>query len=187
MLYVIRHGQTDWNVEHRIQGKQPNIPLNANGRRQAQELAPRIADLSIDVCFCSPLQRAVETAKILYGGEIIFDDRLAERGYGVLEGQIAGNTVGGGTVTDAWNIKNQMPVPFEGITELMTRVKGFIDDTLKKYSGKNVLVVTHGGVVRVMRAVFDGIPESGDLYDLPKTENCEILCYDDNRRRKNGR
>jgi broad specificity phosphatase PhoE len=174
MLYIVRHGETDWNVAHRVQGKQPNIPLNANGRRQAKELAQKIADLQIDVCLCSPLQRAVETAEIIYGGKIIIDERLTERGFGPLEGE-----VWGGNKAGAWNIKNPAPVPFESVTEMMTRVKGFLDDIRREYAGKNVLVVTHGGVVRIMRANFKGIPKSGDLYDLPTAENCEVLCYDE--------
>lgn len=174
MIYIVRHGETDWNAEKRIQGRQPNIPLNANGRKQAQKLAQKIAGFHIDVCLCSPLQRAVETAKILHGGKIIIDERLAERSYGILEGRISSEI---SVKTGAWNMKMPLPVPFETVHEIMARVKSFLDDIKKQYADKNVLVVTHGGVVRCFRAHLDGIPDSGDLYDLPSTKNCEVLVY----------
>jgi probable phosphoglycerate mutase len=176
MLYIVRHGETDWNVAHRIQGQTPNIPLNENGRRQANELAHALKELPpMDICFCSPLLRAKETAQIIYSGKIIYDDRLAERGYGELEGQLSG---GFKDLKGAWNIKNPVPVPFESITEMMTRIGNFLDDIKREYSGKNVLVITHNGVMRALRGLLDGIPDSGDLYELPGTKNCEILCYD---------
>jgi probable phosphoglycerate mutase len=175
MLYVVRHGETDWNVQHRIQGRQPDIRLNANGRRQARELAGTLKKLpAIDICLCSPLLRAKETAEIIYKGKIIIDKRLAERDFGMLEGKIADEIKTPG----AWSVSMPLDVPFETVPSIMARVKSLLDDIKTQYNGKNMLVVTHGGVIRTLRGHLDGVPASGDLYDLPKTKNCEMLCYD---------
>ena len=170
MLYVVRHGETDWNVQRRVQGR-TNIKLNANGVRQAEELAKHTKKLPIDVCICSPLDRAAQTAKIIFDGETIFDDRLLERYYGEIEGKWPKEWAG------AWRIHNPVEVAFESVLSVYSRVKDILDEIRTKYAGKNVLIVAHGGVIICIRAYFEGIPESGDLHDLPKTGNCEILSY----------
>ena len=88
MLYIIRHGQTDWNVSRKLQG-QTDIPLNDTGREMAKKAAKECADIHFDVCFCSPLCRAKETADILFGARdipIVYDERLKEMGFGRFEG-----------------------------------------------------------------------------------------------------
>ena len=85
-VYFLRHGQTAWNAEKRMQG-QTNVPLNDVGRRQAREAGGRLP--AIGVCLTSPLQRARETALLALGGECtpIRDELLlVEQGYGVAEG-----------------------------------------------------------------------------------------------------
>src|SRR5690348_12216267 len=66
MLYIVRHGQTDWNVERRIQGNS-DIPLNEVGRAQAAELKEKLKDIEFAFYFSSDLQRAVETARLVSG------------------------------------------------------------------------------------------------------------------------
>ena len=78
MLYIMRHGRTDWNDRNKLQG-QTDIPLNESGRRMAEEAAAKYADIPLDICFCSPLIRARETAEILLNGRnvpIRTDERL---------------------------------------------------------------------------------------------------------------
>ena len=64
MLYIIRHGKTDWNVRHKMQGR-TDIPLNEEGRQMAEAAREDYRDVHFDICFCSPLIRAKETAEIL--------------------------------------------------------------------------------------------------------------------------
>ena len=64
MLYIIRHGKTDWNVRHKMQGR-TDIPLNEEGRQMAEAAREEYRDVHFDICFCSPLIRARETAEIL--------------------------------------------------------------------------------------------------------------------------
>ena len=88
MLYIIRHGKTDWNERHKLQGR-TDIPINAEGRRMAEEAASACKDVHLDVCYCSPLIRARETAQIVLKGRgvpILYDDRLREMGFGEYEG-----------------------------------------------------------------------------------------------------
>lgn len=90
-LYIIRHGQTDWNVQGRIQGRQ-DIPLNAAGRSQAQMLAKGMEKRPVTAIYSSPQLRAMETAKALAGNqgvEVIPLPELVEIGYGDWEGRTA--------------------------------------------------------------------------------------------------
>ena len=84
----MRHGRTDWNQQRRIQGR-TDIPLNDEGREMARKAAEEYKDVHFDVCYCSPLIRAKETAQLLLEGRnvpIIFDDRLKEMSFGIYEG-----------------------------------------------------------------------------------------------------
>ena len=88
MLDIMRHGKTDWNLLHKLQGK-TDIPLNDMGRQMARQARERYKDIHFDVCYCSPLSRARETAKLVLEGRdvpIIIDDRLSEMGFGIYEG-----------------------------------------------------------------------------------------------------
>lgn len=88
---LVRHGETDWNVERRLQGAS-DIPLNDNGRAQARAAAPVLAGLApVKRIVTSDLSRAVETAQILadaMGADVATDARLRERSYGVWEGML---------------------------------------------------------------------------------------------------
>ena len=80
MIYFVRHGETDYNIEQIIQG-QLDIPLNQTGINQAKELAENIKDIKIDKIYCSPLRRTKTTAEIInkyHNVQIIYDDRLKE-------------------------------------------------------------------------------------------------------------
>ena len=86
MLYIMRHGRTVWNMEHKLQGK-TDVPLSEAGRPVVEQAAAAYRDTHIDVCYCSPLIRAVETAEIVLRGReipIITDVRLEEMGFGGL-------------------------------------------------------------------------------------------------------
>ena len=88
MLYIMRHGKTDWNVLHKLQGR-TDIELNDEGRKMAEEAANLYKNIHFDICYCSPLRRAKETAEIFLKGRntpIICDDRLKEMSFGKYEG-----------------------------------------------------------------------------------------------------
>ena len=88
-IYLVRHGQTDWNKAHKIQGRH-NISLNDCGREMAEKASEKLRDVVFDGAFCSPLIRAQETAQIILGdqkGILKPEDRLAEIAFGVEEGR----------------------------------------------------------------------------------------------------
>ena len=89
-LYFVRHGQTDWNVRGKLQGKS-DIALNETGRLQAVETREKLKQVAMDAIYCSPLMRARETAEIinvLWELPIQCDDRLMERSFGDMEGAL---------------------------------------------------------------------------------------------------
>ena len=88
-IYVIRHGQTNWNVEEIIQGKK-DIELNEVGIRQAYEVKEKLNMLNIDLIMCSPLKRTKKTAEIINQDKnlnIIYKKELIERDLGDFEGK----------------------------------------------------------------------------------------------------
>ena len=87
LLYVVRHGKTVWNLEHRVQGI-TDIELCEEGRMTARAISEEVRNLNVDVVISSPLSRARETAKILVGDTlpINIDDRIKERDWGRNEG-----------------------------------------------------------------------------------------------------
>lgn len=83
-LYMIRHGQTEWNKEKRLQGR-ADIPLNAYGIQLAEETRDGLLGVRFDIAFTSPLKRAKKTAQILLEGQevkLIEDERIIEIGFG---------------------------------------------------------------------------------------------------------
>ena len=80
MIYLVRHGQTDDNKNHIIQG---NKPLNETGKQQVEETAETLKDVDFDICFCSPLVRTIQTLDVIKKYHenlpIVYDDRLKER------------------------------------------------------------------------------------------------------------
>lgn len=88
-LYLVRHGETDWNKVKKIQG-QVDIPLNQFGKHLAEETAEGLHDIPFDLCISSPLSRAYETARIILEGRdvpIITDARIGEMAFGEYEGK----------------------------------------------------------------------------------------------------
>ena len=159
MIYIIRHGQTDWNIEHRTQG-QTDIALNINGIKQAELITRKIANLKIDNIISSDLKRAYMTAQIInkkFNKNIKTDKRLREFCFGTLEG-ITRDKI----TQETWNNFNENPKQFNAETkeEIFNRIKSFIDDIKSNNINKNTLVVTHGGPIRMIKYYLD----NGDNY-----------------------
>lgn len=167
MIYIVRHGQTDYNVEKRITGR-IDIPLNENGRKEALELKEQLKNIYFDYVFSSPLIRASETAKIISAKTPIIDDRLIERDNGDIEGRLVEELHDFDYTSDKFHLEN--------VIDIQTRINSFLDEIKEKYPKKNILVVTHGGVIINIRYYFEGKPLDGN-YGKYITNNCEILKY----------
>ena len=180
-FYIIRHGQTNWNKEGRIQGK-TDIELNEEGIKQAEEAKRILKDYPIDMIVSSTLKRARKTAEIINEAKnvpIIFKEALEERGLGEFEGKTQQEFQ-----DEIWNSEilanyslNKEYKGVETIRSLCDRVWGLIEELKKKYVDKNILLVTHGGVTRAINGYFNGANEKGILEDL-NLHNCEIRTFE---------
>lgn len=151
IIYLVRHGQTDWNNERRFQGHR-DIPLNEAGIRQINDLADKIAGEKIvfDKLITSPLDRAGKSAEILaqktgFNKEIIIDEDLIERDCGALEGVVWSPDL------NPDDPKNKM----ETIPDLCERAKRAIE----KYNfseDEKIMIVSHGAILTAVRTALSG-------------------------------
>ena len=147
MIYFIRHGETDYNKEHRLQGHL-DIPLNEKGIAQAEKARDELANFHFDIIYSSPLKRAKKTAEIInekHGVEIIVDERIKE----VFCGNVQGKSLKDWTEEMHQELHN-FPERFgaEGIVKLCSRVEDFYKEI--ENSEKDILIVAHGGVYRAL-------------------------------------
>ncbi len=171
MIYIVRHGQTDWNLKGIYQGR-IDISLNKTGIEQAKKIKKKLEGIKFDKVFSSPLKRAYETAQIICDNHIIKDKRIIERSNGELEGKFKLE------YKDAvdFNDPNETRFGIENITDFRNRIKDFFDDIVENYKGKNILIVTHAGISIYARCYFEGEPEDGN-YPSYKLKNCDVLLY----------
>jgi probable phosphoglycerate mutase len=166
-FYVLRHGQTDWNVQMRLQGS-TDIPLNETGRAQAHVAAKILAGEGITKIIASPLSRALETARIVgaaAGIEPVIDGRLIERNFGQFEGM---------TIDEVHQHREEMrdymnpqadvdgkhyPWDAEPLPEVIERVYACVNDY--RETGK-CLFVFHGIPFRAVTRKF-----LNDMYSSP--------------------
>lgn len=173
MIYIIRHGQTDWNIEHRTQG-QTDIALNTNGIKQAELITQKISNLKIDSIISSDLKRAYMTAQIInknFHKAIETDKRLREFCFGTLEG-ITRDKI----TQETWEKFNENPKQFNAETkeEIFSRIKSFIKDMKSEIKNKKVLVVTHGGPIRMIKYYLDNGDNYSDKKYLEEYMNLKI-------------
>ena len=174
-LNVVRHGETIWNVENRVQGIS-DIPLTDKGRLDATLQKDFVKSLDIDVVISSPLDRAIETAKILTDNSLPIntDDRIKERDWGLNEGANIDDV----DRWDCWDvILNTKVQNIESIQDFMYRVSSFLEDIKIRYKDKKVLLVTHSAVIRVIHYLLGTIPEDGNLSRI-NIPNLRIMEYD---------
>lgn len=139
-LYILRHGQTDYNLMGKFQG-QVDIALNQNGIEQAKETAKELSKIQFDKVFSSPLKRAVQTAQCATKQKIEIDKRIIERSFGLLEGKAS-----------IANYEEKIEeYKIETIEDLRKRVYSFLDEILKEHSKcDNILIATHACVARMI-------------------------------------
>ncbi|MBM3191863.1 MAG: histidine phosphatase family protein [Chlamydiae bacterium] len=148
-LFFVRHGQTDWNVQGKLQGRQ-DIPLNHQGRLEAKELASRLKK-GFDICFSSPSRRAQETALIITEASIpiYLENKLLERDFGPWEGR------------SRREYQEDLEKKFVETDEAMqSRVFECLEQLFQLHKGKTILVVSHGGVLRnILKEIAPDAPE----------------------------
>lgn len=162
-IYVIRHGETDWNKTFRFQG-QTDIALNELGQEQAKALVPILSRLQIESIYSSPLVRALKTAEIASSElklTIQKDDRLKETNIGVAEGLTADEVIaklGDDSITK-WRSYEERLLDFrfekgESKRQVMCRARAVMLDIAQNSNRKNIAVFSHGMVMRALTFVF---------------------------------
>ena len=180
MLYIMRHGRTDWNDRHKLQGR-TDIPLNDAGRAMAEEARKEYAGVHFDICFCSPLVRARETAAIVLAGRdipVIPDDRLKEMGFGIYEGQENSFDIPDCPINTLFFHPEQYTDPPEGaesLEELFARTGEFLREKVDPLleEGKDVLIVGHGAMNSSIVCRRKGLPVS--QFWSAGIESCRLM------------
>ncbi len=188
-IYLVRHGETEWNRQRRLQGR-TDIPLNDAGLAEARKAAKALRDLNFDRIFTSPLQRARKTAEIIRGSReipITAEPLLIEVSFGIGEGICLHTIPLGGAAAQQDNVgASQVPAdpaaeavrqkvlrffrdpghyePVEGaesIKEVKARALAFLD-VLRPLEGscERVLVTAHGGIIRAVLDVIEDLPDA---------------------------
>ena len=181
LLYLVRHGETDWNAQRRIQGS-TDIPLNDMGRSQAATTGELLARREWDGIFASPLSRAYETASIIAKEvglpEPVAVAELVERRYGEAEG------------LDWQEVDARFPgetdVPGrETRDEVAARVIPTLIRIAEEHPGKSLIVVSHGGVIRSVLGHIDpdhehGPISNGSIHSVEHSDGTlELIAFND--------
>lgn len=174
-IYSTRHGQTDYNKNDLILGT-TEAELNETGIAQAHELAEKIAEIGdIDIIVASPMKRALTTAQIVAeaaGIPVVTDERLREWDYGSYEGM---HRTAGGFAENKREFGVKMGTSGESLLQLAHRVYSAIDDIKEKYNGKTVLIVSHGGICRIIETYFNNM--TTNEFSNWFMENCQLIEY----------
>lgn len=186
ILYLIRHGETDWNTVKRLQGA-TDIPLNENGEALARATSEGMKDIKIDLIFSSPLKRAYRTAEIVRGKReipIVVEERVREICFGDYEGLVSkseGYSIPDPdfkfffTKTDCY----KTPPNGEPISSLLERTKDFLEELKERedLQDKTILVSSHGAAVR---ALLSNIEKCDIAYFWGEGvhKNCGVSCIE---------
>jgi len=180
-LLLIRHGETQWNTQSRIQGYL-DIALSERGQRQAALLARFLAGAAIDAVFASDLARASQTAQPLahtLGLPLRVDARLRERGFGLFEGSTYAEAQANWPNEYAiWRRRDPAYALPGGESYLAARARVLqcLEEIARGYAGQTVAVVTHGGVLDIVyRAAFGIAWETPRSHLLPNTSINRVL------------
>jgi probable phosphoglycerate mutase len=181
-VYLVRHGETDWNREQRLQGVR-NIPINSVGAQQASWLAERLSLCDIRCVISSPLARARETAAVVAdacGCPVVIDARLAEVDHGLWTGwtlpEIASEhpslVAHGQLLPEAFDVNCGEP-----LTNVFRRVSAALHDVVERHHGESIVVVGHGVALGLMACAANGAAAT-DFYDhMPPNAGIVALTF----------
>ncbi len=180
MLYIMRHGKTDWNERHKLQGN-TDIPLNEEGRQMARDAAEEYKDVHFDICYCSPLVRARETAEILLKDRdvpIVVDRRLIEMGFGIYEGTENIFDIPDHPLRVLFFSPEKYVTPVGGgetLDQMFARTGEFLREVVQPDldAGKDVLIMGHGAMNSSIISIVKGLPrEKFWSFGIP---NCKLI------------
>ncbi len=176
-IYLVRHGESEWNILNKIQG-QNNTNLTDKGREQAQKIGHRLIEEKIDTIFSSDLNRALDTAKIIgqiLGLKVKSFEELREKKFGVWEGLTKQEII------DKFNNEHiiwmtephKLNLPnAENIVDLQERLLNVVNILIKDNENKNILIVSHGASIKALILGLLGIDIS--LYNKLTISNTSL-------------
>lgn len=175
-ILLIRHGETAWNAERRLQGH-TDIALSEHGQRQARALADALAAEGLDLVVSSDLRRARDTAQAVaskLGIEVQVDPRLRERCYGAFEGMLYSQVARTYPAEwEAWQARDIDALPpagereAESFRQFYQRAHGAVLDWAARHPGQRIALVSHGGVLEcAYRAAHDMVLESPRTFPI---------------------
>ncbi len=182
-LYLVRHGETQWNKMRRVQGRS-DVPLNEYGEYLARCTAEGLRDVEFDLAYTSPLIRARQTAEIILEGRdvpLIDEPRIQEISFGVREGMCfqgrdrdPESEEFSRFFTDTANYK--VPKEGESIQHLLERVETFLKELYAKeeLQGRTILLSTHGAALTAMLNCMKGNRAIGDFWGKGVPANCAV-------------
>ena len=164
--YIVRHGETEWNRDGRIQGH-TDVPLSELGKRQVKTLANRLAECKFSAVYTSDLSRAIESAEIIVNGReisITTDEDLREFSYGDWEGITLQEAEerDAGLFAELMKLENnEFAAPGgESTPQVLARVRRFYANTQKLHDvDEDILVVAHGGSIRALLVCLLELPD----------------------------
>jgi alpha-ribazole phosphatase/probable phosphoglycerate mutase len=171
-IWLVRHGETDWNVAWRIQGH-TDIPLNEHGREQARQLADTLAAEKFDALYASDLGRAQETARILGAAvhlPVQTEPLLREICHGEWEGKIADQDIDVQLGMLYADPQNAHAPGGETLQQVAERTARALDDISSRHSGERILLVSHGVSLATIICQAEKIPLTQARRVRP--ENC---------------
>lgn len=186
--YLIRHGETQWNAERRVQGH-TDIPLHDGGREQAALTGRRLADIRFGAVYSSDLIRARETAEIIVAAsntgpyEIVFDERLREVSFGELEGKTWTEMDEGIRAVQNERNLDFAPPGGESYRGMLDRLGDFAEMLKERHPNEDVLVVGHGAAFRALAVRMLDLPDE-TFWSLSGLRSASISRV---RRRDDGR
>jgi probable phosphoglycerate mutase len=180
-ILAVRHGETAWNQNARIQGH-TDIDLNPHGRWQAEQLAQALSDQEIAACYASDLSRAQSTAQAVanrHGLPVHTHAGLRERCFGDFEGRTWVELEAAHPVeTLAWRkrVPDFAPPGGESLLQLRERVVNAVSELAARHLGEQILMVTHGGVLDILyRAATHLELQAPRSWELPNTAVNRLL------------
>jgi phosphoserine phosphatase len=183
-LILVRHGQTDWNVQRRYQGH-TDTRLNTVGKRQAEQIAARLVNIDIDTIYASDLQRAWETATTIakkLALSPIPEPRLREMKFGVIEGLTFDEAQARyPEMIATWLAdRNQPPTNGETLAAFSERIYPILDHLRHNHDGETVLLVAHGGpLLEIIRTLLRMPPTGRWYFKLNNASITQITLHDD--------
>lgn len=180
-LYFIRHGQTDWNKERKIQGR-ADIELNEFGRHLARETGKGLKEIPFAVCISSPLNRTLETARLVLGDKdvpVVTDERIIEMDFAEWEGKCCSkkNWELPESFHDFFDAPHRY-IPAQGgesFADVKVRTGEFLEELYAEeaYKDKNVLIITHGAA---LAGILNNIKKQplSEYWGIGVHKNCAV-------------